>query len=95
MRNSSVTTSYFVVPKKFSQSIVLNLPIPLWLLGVGGIGVAGAAFAAGSFWSSRRTRDSLVTVHSASEEILNIESEIYIDNHKHPSLSGTAVGNWW
>ncbi|OKH37500.1 efflux transporter periplasmic adaptor subunit [Calothrix sp. HK-06] len=68
-----------------------NLPIPLWVLGVAGIGVSGAAFAAGSYWSSRRTRDSLVAVHSASEEILNLESEVYIDNHKHPSLSGTAV----
>lgn len=60
-----------------------NSPIPLWLLGVGGVGVAGAAFAAGSYWSSRRTRESLVTVDSEEEEILNLESEVYIDNHKH------------
>ncbi|BAZ14718.1 hypothetical protein NIES4071_65620 [Calothrix sp. NIES-4071] len=68
-----------------------NLPIPLWLLGVGGIGVSGAAFAAGSFWSSRRTREELVAVRSAGEEVLKFDSEVYIDNHKHPSLSRTGV----
>ncbi|RUT00620.1 cation efflux system protein CzcB [Dulcicalothrix desertica PCC 7102] len=67
---------------KETQVKTNNSPIPLWLLGVGGIGVVGVAFAAGSYWSSRRTRDSLVTIHSASEKILNLESEVYIDNHK-------------
>ncbi|MBW4511827.1 MAG: efflux RND transporter periplasmic adaptor subunit [Scytonematopsis contorta HA4267-MV1] len=40
-----------------TQAKTSNFPlIPLWLLGLGGVGVMGGAFAAGSFWSNRRMR---------------------------------------
>ncbi|PAX51480.1 efflux RND transporter periplasmic adaptor subunit [Brunnivagina elsteri] len=66
-----------------------NLPIPLWLLGVGGVGIVSAAFAAGSFWSSRRMRQDLVTVGDGDINGLSYEMEVYLD--KQPNLLGASV----
>ena len=63
-----------------------NTPVPLWLLGVGGVGVVGAAFAAGSFWSSRRMRVSSPVGH-AEYDGFTYEAEPFIDNHKQPTTS--------
>ncbi|BDA75819.1 hypothetical protein CAL7716_099850 (plasmid) [Calothrix sp. PCC 7716] len=65
-------------------------PIPLWLLGVGGVGLVGSAFAAGSVWSSRRTRQRLVAVGDSQYNGFGYESEVYLDNHKQPSLPASA-----
>jgi membrane fusion protein, heavy metal efflux system len=69
-----------------------NFPVPLWLLTAGsGTLIAVGAFAAGSFWSSRRLRQGLVAVGDGNADGLAYESEIYIDNHKQPSLSSTSA----
>ena len=68
-----------------------NLPIPLWLFGAGGAAVIGAgAFAAGSFWSSRRVRDSFVPVAHPEYDSFTYENETHIDNHKQPTTSHSA-----
>lgn len=43
------------------------MSLPLWLLGVSGVGVVGAAFAAGIFWSNRMHR-RFVTAPSISPQ---------------------------
>ena len=49
-------------PKQLKQKQIRQYPYRL--LGVGGVGVVDAAFAAGSFWSSRRMRASSPVGHS-------------------------------
>jgi membrane fusion protein, heavy metal efflux system len=68
-----------------------SLPIPLWLLGVGGVGMVGAAFVAGSFWSSRRMRDSLLPVVHPEYDGFTYETETHIDNHKQPITPHSAL----
>jgi cobalt-zinc-cadmium efflux system membrane fusion protein len=63
-----------------------NTPIPLWLLGVGGVGAVSVAFAAGSFWSSRRMRASSQISHPEYDGF-TYETRPYIDNHKQPTTS--------
>ncbi len=69
-----------------------NLPIPLWLFGAGGAAVIGAgAFAAGSFWSSRRVRGSLIPVtHPEYDGFTYDLAETHIDNHKQPTTSNST-----
>ncbi|MBW4672216.1 MAG: efflux RND transporter periplasmic adaptor subunit [Cyanomargarita calcarea GSE-NOS-MK-12-04C] len=66
-----------------------NLPIPFWLLGVGGIGAVGTAFAAGSFWSSRK-RNVLVPTGNGNYDGLSYETEVYLGDRKQPTLSGAS-----
>jgi membrane fusion protein, heavy metal efflux system len=61
--------------------------IPLWLLGLGGVGVMGGAFAAGSFWSNRRLRSRFARVGNSEYDLATYETNAYIDNHKQPTLS--------
>lgn len=69
-----------------------NFPVPLWLLATGGgIVIAMGAFAAGNFWSARRQRSGLANVQG-DIDTLSYETEVYVDNHKQPSLSGTYLG---
>ncbi|RAM49074.1 MAG: efflux RND transporter periplasmic adaptor subunit [Hapalosiphonaceae cyanobacterium JJU2] len=69
-----------------------NLPIPLWLLGTGGLTLFGvAAFAAGSLWSSRRIRQRFVSVGHREYDGFNYETETHIDNHKKPTTSNSAA----
>ncbi|BAZ18572.1 hypothetical protein NIES4071_104570 (plasmid) [Calothrix sp. NIES-4071] len=62
-----------------------NTPIPLRLLGVGEVGVVDAAFAAGSFWSSRRMRASSPVGRPEYDGFTY--DEPFIDNHKQPTTS--------
>jgi len=69
-----------------------NLPIPLWLLGTGGVILFGvAAFAAGSLWSSRRIRQRFVSVGHPEYDGFTYETETHIDNHKQPTTSNSAA----
>ncbi len=65
-----------------------NFPsIPLWLLGLGGIGVMGVAFAAGSFWSNRRMRSRFATVSNSEYDLVTYKTDAYLNDHKQPTLS--------
>jgi membrane fusion protein, heavy metal efflux system len=66
-----------------------NLPIPLWLLGVGGIGAVGTAFAAGSFWSSRK-RNVLLPTGNGNYDGLSYETEVYLGDRKQATLSSVS-----
>jgi cobalt-zinc-cadmium efflux system membrane fusion protein len=69
-----------------------NLPIPLWLLGTGGVTLFGvAAFAAGSLWSSRRIRQRFVSVGHPEYDGFNYETETHIDNHKKSTTSNSTA----
>ncbi|MBW4457393.1 MAG: hypothetical protein KME55_34695 [Nostoc indistinguendum CM1-VF10] len=69
-----------------------NLPIPLWLLGTGGVTLFGvAAFAAGSLWSSRRIRQRFVSVDHLEYDGFTYETKTHIDNHKKPTTSNSAA----
>ncbi|BDA73904.1 hypothetical protein CAL7716_080700 [Calothrix sp. PCC 7716] len=69
-----------------------NFPVPLWLLATGGgIVIAMGAFAAGNFWSARHRSSGLANVQGDIDSF-GYETEVYVDNHKQPSLSGTYLG---
>lgn len=78
-----------------------GLPLPLWLVGAAGGGAFGvAAFLAGAFWNNRRTRSRLVTEGNSESDALaqpnasaslTHETEAYLDNHKQPTLSASAL----
>ncbi|MEA5572653.1 efflux RND transporter periplasmic adaptor subunit [Calothrix sp. UHCC 0171] len=61
-----------------------SLPIPLWLLVIGGVGIVAAAFAAGNFWSIRRVRRSLVM------DGFKYTTDVTVDQQPH--LLSTSVG---
>ncbi|MBW4613859.1 MAG: efflux RND transporter periplasmic adaptor subunit [Desmonostoc vinosum HA7617-LM4] len=68
-----------------------NLPIPLWLFATGGAVIVGvAAFAAGSFWSTRRIHQHFVSVGHPQYDGFTYESETHIDNHKQPTTSDST-----
>ncbi len=66
-----------------------NLPIPLWLLGVGGVGAVGTAFATGSFWSSRK-RNVLLPTGNGNYDGLSYETEVYLGDRKQATLSSAS-----
>ncbi|RUT01538.1 nickel-cobalt resistance protein [Dulcicalothrix desertica PCC 7102] len=70
-----------------ATQIKTNAPIPLWLLGVGGVVVIAGAFAAGGLWSSRRMRKPIAAVGHPEYDGFTYSTEPYIDNHKQPSTS--------
>ncbi|MCC5622952.1 hypothetical protein [Nostoc sp. CHAB 5715] len=41
----------------------------------------------GAFWSNRRTRSRLVPAGNLEYDGFNYETEVYLDNHKQPTLS--------
>ena len=77
------------------------MPLPLWLIGaVGGGAFGSAAFVAGAFWNHRRSCSRLVAQGNSewdalaqpnAEASLTYETEAYLDNHKQPTLSTSAV----
>jgi len=60
---------------------------PLWLTAGGGAALATVAFMGGAFWSNRRTRSRLVPTGNLEYDGFNYETEVYLDNHKQPTLS--------
>ncbi|MGJ5627999.1 efflux RND transporter periplasmic adaptor subunit [Nostoc sp. CALU 1950] len=62
-----------------------SFPVPLWLTAGGGVALAVAAFMGGAFWSNRRTR--LVPAGNLEYDGFNYETEVYLDNHKQPTIS--------
>ncbi|MDZ8258929.1 efflux RND transporter periplasmic adaptor subunit [Nostoc sp. ChiQUE01b] len=60
---------------------------PLWLTAGGGAALATVAFMGGAFWSNRRTRSRLVPAGNLEYDGFNYETEVYLDNHKQPTLS--------
>lgn len=69
----------------------INLPVPLWLLGTGGVTLVGVtAFAAGSFWSGRRIRQNFVSVGNGEYDGFTFETETHIDNHKQLTKSNSV-----
>jgi membrane fusion protein, heavy metal efflux system len=67
-----------------------KLPVPLWLLGAGGVTLIATAFAAGSFWSSHKG-SRLVPAGNLDYNGFNYETEVHLDNHKQPTLHTTSV----
>ncbi|ARV59638.1 efflux transporter periplasmic adaptor subunit [Nostocales cyanobacterium HT-58-2] len=66
-----------------------NLPVPLWLIATGGgTALATAAFMAGAFWSSRRTKSQLsaefafLPEESLSDSAKPSDSTSWDDNHR-------------
>jgi membrane fusion protein, heavy metal efflux system len=71
-----------------TQAKTSNFPsIPLWILGLSGVGVMGAAFAAGSFWSNRRLRSRFVAASNPEYDLVAYKTNAYLDNHKQPTVS--------
>lgn len=69
----------------------INLSKSLLLLGAGGITLFGvAAFAAGSVWSNRRIRQSLVSVDCGEYNSFSYEIEPLIDNNKQLKISNSS-----
>jgi cobalt-zinc-cadmium efflux system membrane fusion protein len=69
----------------------INLPISLWLFGAGGaIFVGVAAFAAGSFWSSRRIGQRFISVSHSKYDGFTYENETDINNPKKLTPSHSA-----
>ncbi len=67
-----------------------NFALPSWLLAAGGGAIiAAGAFAAGSFWSSRK-RSRFMSAGNLDYNDLRYETEVYLDNHSSP-LSGASV----
>lgn len=62
-----------------------SFPLPLWLTAGGGVALATVAFMGGAFWSNRRTR--LVPAGNLEYGGFNYETEVYLDNHKQPTIS--------
>ncbi|WP_193200020.1 efflux RND transporter periplasmic adaptor subunit [Nostoc sp. MG11] len=62
-----------------------SFPLPLWLTAGGGVALVVAAFMGGALWSNRRTR--LVPAGNLEYDGFNYETEVYLDNHKQPTLS--------
>jgi len=62
-----------------------SFPVPLWLTAGGGVALVVAAFMGGAFWSNRRTR--LVPAGNLEYDGFNYETDVYLDNHKQPTLS--------
>lgn len=60
-----------------------NLPIPLWLIGVGGAALASVAFVAGRFSLSKRTKE-LVSIKEFSDDVM---SQTTLDDNHHVSQS--------
>ncbi|BAY37012.1 hypothetical protein NIES2111_13460 [Nostoc sp. NIES-2111] len=83
LRGGSKSTSEEKKPVLAVTQETTNLPIPLWLVGAGGIGLVGVAFAAGSFWSSRRINQHFLSVNHLQYDDFKDDKEAYIDNHKH------------
>lgn len=65
-----------------------NLPMPLWVLGTLG-GVTLATVAAAAFWAGRRTRPRTVAQWDTEASFI-YEPDPNLDNHKQPTLSGSA-----
>ncbi|ODG97547.1 efflux transporter periplasmic adaptor subunit [Nostoc sp. KVJ20] len=64
-----------------------SFPVPLWLTAGGGAALATVAFMGGAFWSNRRTRSRLVPAGNLEYDGFDYETEVYLDNHKQPTLS--------
>ncbi|PMB02215.1 efflux RND transporter periplasmic adaptor subunit [Fischerella thermalis CCMEE 5273] len=81
-------------PSQTTDVKTSSLPVPLWLLGVGGgAAIATIAFIGGAFWSGRRSKlQQLVLVGSSSELDAPVhETESYHNNSKSPALSGSTT----
>ncbi|MBD2433060.1 MULTISPECIES: efflux RND transporter periplasmic adaptor subunit [Fischerella] len=81
-------------PSQTTEVQTSSLPVPLWLLGVGGgAAIATIAFIGGAFWSGRRSKlQQLVLVGSSSELDAPVhETESYHNNSKSPALSGSTT----
>ncbi len=63
------------------------LPVPLWLLGVGGVAAtASLAFMAGAFWNNRHNKSQQLAVLGSSSDL-----EDYHNNSKSPALSSSII----
>ncbi|PMB49073.1 efflux transporter periplasmic adaptor subunit, partial [Fischerella thermalis CCMEE 5205] len=81
-------------PSQTTEVQTSSLPVPLWLLGVGGgAAIATIAFIGGAFWSGRSSKlQQLVLVGSSSELDAPVhETESYHNNSKSPALSGSTT----
>jgi cobalt-zinc-cadmium efflux system membrane fusion protein len=64
-----------------------SFSLPLWLTAGGGAALATVAFMGGAFWSNRRNRSRLVPAGNLDYDGFKYETEVYLDNHKQPTLS--------
>ncbi|MEG4942393.1 efflux RND transporter periplasmic adaptor subunit [Microcoleus sp. F4-D5] len=78
-----------------TNSFPLPLSLPWWSVGVAGASVfGGAAFLSGAFWNRRQMRSRSVPAresHPNAQVSFIYATEVYLDNHKEPTLSAVAV----
>jgi len=68
-----------------------NFALPWWLLAAGGgTIVAAGAFAAGSFWSSRK-HSRLIAAGNLDYNEFRYETEVYLDKHSSPLADASVV----
>ncbi|MBD2445914.1 efflux RND transporter periplasmic adaptor subunit [Nostoc sp. FACHB-152] len=68
-----------------------NMPVPLWLIGVGGGTAVATSFMVGAFWSNRRTRSRLLAADEFDNDRFSYETEVYVNGNQKSKLSNSAL----